>query len=132
MLFVYWFEDNPAYSERLQTIFTGMEKRGDILLTSAFAVAELLVGPQKQKNADLVTRIQEGMQGLAKILPFTFETAVRYSAIRADHRVSPADAIHLACAAEANVDLFLTNDGPLVGKVIPDIQFIAGLDINLY
>jgi predicted nucleic acid-binding protein len=66
------------------------------------------------------------------ILPFSFETAKHYSAIRASQRISPTDAIHLASAAEANADLFLTNDNQLQGKVIPGIQFIARLDINLY
>jgi hypothetical protein len=34
----------------------------------------------------------------------------------------------LACAAEAGVDLFLTNDRRLKGRSIPGIQFLAGLD----
>jgi len=37
----------------------------------------------------------------------------------------------LACAAVAGTDLFLTNDEKLIGKVIPGIQFIAGLDSNI-
>lgn len=41
-------------------------------------------------------------------------------------------ACNLASAAEAKVDLFLTNDRKLVGKMIPGIQFIAGLDVSLY
>lgn len=56
---------------------------------------------------------------LAEILPFTARSAAHYSAIRANHSVSPADAIHLATAADAAVDLFLTNDRRLAGKYIP-------------
>jgi predicted nucleic acid-binding protein len=81
---------------------------------------------------DAMERIRDGMRELAGILPFNLQTATQYSVIRARHNVSPADAIHLACAAEANVDLFLTNDDKLIGRVIPGIQFITGLDINLY
>ena len=132
MLFVYWFEGTPARANRIQTIFSGMETRGDHLVTSAFAVGELLVGPQKQGDVEAVARIRDGIQEVARILPFTLQTAALYSIIRAQHGVSPADAIHLACAAEARVDLFLTNDAKLVAKVIPGIQFIAGLDVNLY
>jgi len=43
----------------------------------------------------------------------------------------PADAIHLASAAQAGTDLFLTNDKNLIGKVVPGIQFIASLDTQL-
>jgi predicted nucleic acid-binding protein len=36
-----------------------------------------------------------------------------------------ADAIHLACAASAGIDLFLTGDKQLTKLDIPGIQFIA-------
>jgi predicted nucleic acid-binding protein len=44
----------------------------------------------------------------------------------------PADAIHLASAAQAGTDLFLTNDKRLIGKVIPGIHFIASIDAQLF
>jgi uncharacterized protein len=65
------------------------------------------------------------------VIPFTSETADLYGQIRGSLRISSADAIHLACAASAGTDLFLTKDRSLVGKVIPGIQFIAGLDSNI-
>jgi predicted nucleic acid-binding protein len=67
-----------------------------------------------------------------ELLPFTIETAERYARIRGDNRVSPPDAIHLASAAHAGVDLFLTNDRRWQGLVIPGIDFIAGMDVNLF
>ena len=67
-----------------------------------------------------------------EVIPYTIETADLYAGIRAQQGVSPADSIHLACAAQARIDLFLTNDAALVGKVIPGIQFIVGLDSNLF
>ena len=67
-----------------------------------------------------------------EILPFTSDTANRYGQIRGTARVSSADAIHLACAAESRVNLFLTNDRRLQSLVIPGIDFIAGLDVNLF
>jgi predicted nucleic acid-binding protein len=65
------------------------------------------------------------------IRAFRSETAHLYAGIRAKQNISPPDAIHLACAAQARIDLFLTNDKALVGKVIPGIQFIGGLDSNI-
>lgn len=133
MLFVYWLEENSQYVERVRAILSGMEKRGDRLCTSSFTLGEVLVGPYKQGDLDLARRIRDVMKEPAvRILPFTEETADRYASIRALHSVSPADAIQLAAAGQARVDLFLTNDRPLVGKVIPGIQFIAGLDVNLF
>jgi predicted nucleic acid-binding protein len=132
MLFVYWFEDNRQYAERVGVILSGMEARGDQLLTSTFTLGELLAGPIKLGATDLARRMRASIQDIAQLLPFTTETAERYAEIRAMHGVSPADAIHLACASRAQCDLFLTNDRLLVGKTIPGIQFIAGLDLNLY
>jgi predicted nucleic acid-binding protein len=45
--------------------------------------------------------------------------------------VPPGDAIHLASAAQAGTELFLTNDKNLIGKVVPGIHFIASLDTRL-
>lgn len=132
MLFVYWFEDNPQYAERVGIILSGMAARGDRLLTSSFALGELLAGPIKLGDTDVARRMRAGIEGMAQIIPFTTETAERYAEIRGRNNVSPADAIHLACASHARCDLFLTNDLRLVGKTIPGIQFIAGLDLNLY
>jgi predicted nucleic acid-binding protein len=54
-----------------------------------------------------------------------------FGRIRANHRTSAADTIHLACASVAEIDLFLTNDRDLVKLHIPGIKFIAGLDTSL-
>lgn len=52
----------------------------------------------------------------------------RYSVIGGATRVSQADAIHLASAAEAGVDVFFTNDSELRKLSIPGIRFFADLD----
>jgi predicted nucleic acid-binding protein len=67
-----------------------------------------------------------------ELLPFTAEVADRYSSVRATTPASPADAIHLACAALAGVDLFITHDKKLHRLAIPGIQFITGLDGRLF
>lgn len=133
MLFIYILEENPAYCDRVRTIFEKMEKRRDKLCTSAFTIGEVLAGPYQAGRQDVVQQIR-GMfrEPFVRILPFTAETADRYAAARALPGVSPPDAIHLACAAEAGVDLFLTNDLRLKNRILPGIQFIAGLDVNLF
>jgi len=133
MLFVYWLEDHPVYAERMRHILSKMEERDDQLCTSSFGAGEVLVGPYKMNAVPAVKKIREFFESsFVQIIPYTLQTADRYAQIRANHGVSPADAIHLACAAQAGTDLFLTNDNGLIGKVIPGIQFIAGLDTNLF
>jgi uncharacterized protein len=133
MLFVYWLEDNPAYAPRVRQVLSRMEERQDQLCTSAFTVGEVLVGPYKMHALDTARRIREFFESsFVEIIPYTVTTADLYARMRADQGVSPADAIHLACAAEVGTDLFLTNDAALTGKVVRGIQFIAGLNTNLF
>jgi predicted nucleic acid-binding protein len=54
-----------------------------------------------------------------------------FAEIRGRAGIISGDAIHLACAAEARVDLFLTHDKRLAKKIVPGIQFIATLDTNI-
>ena len=132
MLFIYWLEDHPRYGDRVRQIFDRMRDRQDQLCTSAFAVGETLVGFHKRHAIDAGVRVRNFFrQGPVEVIPYTLETADLYAEIRAGSGLSSADAIHLACAATAGTDLFLTTDKNLVGKVIPGIQFIAGLDSNV-
>jgi len=132
MLFIYWLEDNPRYSDRVQRIFERMRERQDQLFTSTFTVGETLVGFHKRGAIEAAARVRDFFrQGFVEVIPYTLETADLYADIRARIGVSSIDAIHLACAAAAGTDLFLTNDKDLVGKIIPGIQFIAGLDSSI-
>jgi len=72
------------------------------------------------------------LNGAVEVLPFTERTADRYSMIRSANRVSQADGIHLASAAEAGVDLFFTNDGDLRKLSTPGIKFFADLQGKVF
>jgi len=129
MLFIYLLEANPVFGQRVERMHDAMLRRGDILCTSIFTVGEVLTGPRKRNDV-------EGIKGIKRffgskdveILPFTIEAADKYSIIRAGTRVRQADGIHLATAASAGVDLFVTNDGDLHKLVIAGIRFIADVD----
>jgi predicted nucleic acid-binding protein len=132
MLFVYWIEDHPRYANLIRQLLLKMEKRQDQLCTSSFAVGEALVGPSKAGNREAATKMLDVFRSpFVEVISFGLEAAEHYASIRANQALSPPDAIHLACAAQARIDLFLTNDNHLIGKVIPGIQFIAGLDSNI-
>lgn len=132
MLFIYWLEDHPQHAARMNRIHERMEARGDKLCTSVFTVAEVLTGIYKRGALEIASQVREACSPQIELISFTPETADGYARIRAGHRVSPADAIHLASAANAGVDLFLTNDDHLQSLAIPGIHFIAGMDVNLF
>jgi len=130
-LFVYWMEEHARFGEKVGWIRRRMLERGDQLCTSALTIGELLAGPYARKQDELIDRYKAALAPPhVEILPFTSETADEYARIRIDRTIAPADAMQLACAAQARVDLFLTNDRRLCGKTVPGIQFIADLGID--
>ena len=129
MLFIYWIEQHPTHADGLERLLSRMETRGDRLCSSAFGLGEVLVGARQRNDERLAEAIRTAMRPPhVELVPFDAAAAERYAEIRARHRTTPADSIHLACAASAGVDLFLTNDAELTRLDVRGIRFIAGLD----
>jgi predicted nucleic acid-binding protein len=132
MLFIYWLEENPQFGKRVDAIWSRMQERNDQLITGALALGEVFAGAYKQgAGKERIQAVKTALEdSVSEVIPFTAETADIFGQIKGSLKIPSADAIHLACAASARTDLFLTNDKNLVGKIIPGIQFIAGLDSN--
>jgi predicted nucleic acid-binding protein len=125
-LFVYLFEGGP-FATRVSELRARMVERGDQLVTSALTLGELLVKPRERGEAALRDH-ETTMRQIAVILPFDAACAGHYATIRGDRVVKAPDAIQLACAATAGVDLFITNDDRLSRRHVPGIKFITSLD----
>ena len=125
-LFVYLLEGG-TFAARVRDIRSRMRERGDQLVTSALTLGELLVKPQ-EKGETALRDHETTIRQIATILAFDASCAARYAAIRADRAIKAPDAIQLACAAAAGVDLFITNDDRLSRKHVPDVKFITSLD----
>jgi predicted nucleic acid-binding protein len=133
VLFIYLLEANPVFGTRVRRMHEGMVRRGDTLCTSVFTVGEVLTGPRKRNDVAGISELKKFFGGEdVEILPFAIEAADQYSVIRATTRVSQADGIHLASAAAAGVDLFVTNDGELQKLRVPGIRFFADLDGRIH
>ncbi len=133
MLFIYWLEDHPQWAKRVNAIHSRMQERQDQLLTGASTFGEVLAGAYRKGAAQVADESRRWLQDVvSEVIPFTIETADHYARIRGRLGLPPADAIHLASAAQAGADLFLTNDKRLVGKFVPGIQFIASLDTQFF
>ena len=129
MLFIYLLEEHPTYVDGLKRLLSRMQLRGDRLCSSAFGLGEVLVGASQRNDERLAEAIRTEMRPPhVDLIPFDAVAAEHYADIRARHRTTPPDSIHLACAAAAGVDLFLTNDVALTRLDVRGIRFIAGLD----
>ncbi len=132
MLFIYLLQDDPVFGERVRYLRTRSLERGDEICTSALAVGELLAGVYRDKSEGEAIRVRDAIvRSGIRILPFDLAVSTRFGGIRAKHRTSAADSIHLACAAAASVDLFLTGDEGLLKLHVDGIKFIAGIDTDL-
>lgn len=126
-LFVYLLEDGGQASERVLALRERMIERRDELVTSALTLGEVLVKPMEAGDERLVSLYEQTIARAAIVVPFDDTAARHFATIRRDRSIQPPDAIQLACASVARVDLFLTNDERLSRKIVPGIHFIQSL-----
>jgi uncharacterized protein len=127
-LFIYFLEGNDELSLATKQLRKSMLERGDQLLTSALTLGEILVKPLDRGDVALCRKYEDVIGKTALLLSFDAKAAWKYAAIRCDRSLRAPDAVQLACAASAGVDLFVTNDARLQGKHVPGIQFIVPLE----
>jgi predicted nucleic acid-binding protein len=126
MLLIYLFEGHPTFSSRARHLLERARRRGDMLCTSYLALGELMAGAEKSPNPQKAHAVREIVQEMGFCcLPFDEGAVAPFSRLRSKGKTKVADAIHLACAASAGIDLFLTGDKELVKLDVPGIQFIA-------
>lgn len=126
-LFVYLLEDKGELTERVVALRERMVERSDELFTSTLTLGEILVRPVEAGDEDLVRHYEQAIMAAATVLPLDRRAAVAFAGIRRDRSIAPPDAIQLACASVAGVDMFITNDQRLSRKVVPGIHFIQSL-----
>ena len=114
-LFIYLFEDYGVHSKAVGQLRSKMLARGDQLLTSTLTLGEILVKPTERNDLDLCRKYEHAISTAAVMIPFDVRAAKIYAGLRLQKSLRAPDAIQLACAASANVDLFVTNDDRLQG-----------------
>ena len=126
-LFVYLVQGHGR-AKQVAALRQRMMEREDELLTSALTLGEVLVKPMEAGNQELRQRYENVITAGAVVLPFDARAAPRFAEIRRDRSIRAPDAIQLACASMAEVDLFITNDDRLSRKRVRGIHFIQPLD----
>lgn len=129
MLFVYLLEGHRKYAPQVNSLLEASYERGDVLLTSYLAMGEVLVGvPVGSPLAQTIFETVEQM-GFS-FIEFDRQCVEPFRLLRTTFGLKAPDAMHLACAAAAKTDLFLTGDGQLLKKHlhVPGIHFIANFE----
>jgi predicted nucleic acid-binding protein len=127
-LFIYLIEDYGKFSDRVSALRGRMLERSDQLFTSSLTLGEVLVKPLEVDTPGLAEQYRQSITAGATIIDFDAGAAMAYARIRKDRSIRPPDAIQLACAATAQMELFITNDDRLSQKTIEGIHFIVSLE----
>jgi len=125
-LFIYLWEDSAA-GARMEELVAWQNREGAEVITSCLTLGELLVRPMQRQRDDLVAQYSAAFAQI-QLIEFDRTAAFRFAQLRATHPRLPApDAVQLACAATAGVDLFVTNDRRLSRLAIAGIGAIRAL-----
>jgi predicted nucleic acid-binding protein len=126
MLFIYLLEGHPQHSARVKHLLKQSYERGDSLSSSYLSLGELMACAGKTANASAPATIRDTLDEMGfSFLPFDGGAVQPFGRLRSQEKLKVADAIHLACAASAGIDLFLTGDKQLQKLYVPGVQFIA-------
>src|SRR5271169_2491655 len=116
MMFIYLMDNHPAYSTRVRQLLDRSYRRGDSLFTSYLALGEVIAGAERSQNRGKAASIRSTIEEMGfSFLIFGDAAVTPFGKLRSKkEKVTVLDAIHLACAASAGIDLFLTGDKNLM------------------
>jgi len=131
-IFVYAFEGNPSFGPQAKAILQRVQSKDHLLFGSLITLSELLVLPIREGNSSYVASLKHFFRSAGiTLVRYTHESADIYAELRAIQRIKPLDAYHLASAAVAGIDTFVTNDIKLTKLSVAGIGSIEGLDTQL-
>ena len=129
MQWIYFFEQNPLFYPQTRSMIIRAQASRSNFLSSHLILAEVLVVPKKNGDIFTATKYRRFFLSHAvSLIPFGADTAEYFSDLRATTRVKPADALHLALAASAGTDYFVTTDTKLHSLTVPGISHICPPD----
>jgi predicted nucleic acid-binding protein len=131
-IWVYAYENDPKFGSSSRQFMQNLRSGKHRIAGSLFVLNELLVLPTR--NADAFT-IASYRRLFAppnlELLPYTLNCSQTYAQLRAFDGIKPLDALHLATAAAARVDLFVTHDVKLLSRTVPGIGAIVDTSFEM-
>lgn len=125
-LFIYLWENSPMRA-RMEALVAWQNSRQAEVVTSTLTSGEVLVQPMRKQRDDVVAQYTAAFAHM-HLIEFDRATAFRFAQLRSTYAtLAPPDAVQLACASAASVDLFLTNDRRLSRMNVAGIGAIRSI-----
>ena len=106
-LLIYAIEDAGDRGQRARVLINAHEAEG--LVISPLVKLECLVGPLRAGDLVVQQRYEHAFSELSSV-PMGDSTFTRAAQLRAEHRLTTPDALHLAAALSSGCDALWTND----------------------
>jgi predicted nucleic acid-binding protein len=125
-IWVYAYENDPTFGPAAQRFMQSLRFGKHRIAGSLFVLNELLVLPTRRDDAFTIASYRRLFAPPnLELLPYTLACSQTYARLRAFEGIKPLDALHLATAAAARVDLFVTHDVKLLSRKVPGIGAIV-------
>lgn len=113
--FIYYFEYNEQYYEKVRNFFMSCYERNIQMVTSSVTIEEYCVFPYECGDIKLIDKFEKGIMGMGiRVIDIDTIIAKRAAELRAKYQNFKAmDALQIAAAIKSNCDLFFTNDKQL-------------------
>ena len=115
MIFIYAFEEHPAYASLVKAFFFALERGEMEAVTSVVTITECLTQPYRRKDFALAAQYMVLFRNFPhlSVAPVTDDIAERAAFLRAQYSLKTPDALQLATALLSGSLFFLTNDESL-------------------
>ena len=116
-VWIYAYENDPVFGAAARQMLALARARQHQLAGSLLVLGELLVLPTFHGNQfalAMYRRLFESKQ--VELLSYTVRAMATYGELRAKRRLRPMDALHLATAVDAGVDVVVTEDRNLLAQ----------------
>lgn len=123
--FIYFIEENKAYIDILDPLFTLIDDGHLTAYTSVVTLIEVLTKPIAEDNEKLVDRYSAILTNSAhmSVIDVDSSMAVEVARLRAKYHIKTPDAIQIATGIANGAKVFITNDINL--KRVKEIKVIV-------
>lgn len=125
MFFIYHFEGNGLYKDRVGKVLQELEHGTIKGVTSVISLSEILVGPLADNNIQLADEYKNLLNSFPHliIIEINQHIAVLAASLKAKYGIKLPDALQIASGLMGGADIFITNDKKL--KKIKEIKVIT-------